>query len=660
MSSPAARRSPWIERAVLGSALLSTGLLLWAASSAMADPERASQAVLIEIETEVTRDLRSTWERLRSISKRSVFTGDLRWREDPGPAAQPIEEGPGTPSALGFDLDLLSADAALSPAGDSPPDLLGARAWLSTALGRPHVDGTRRGRGWLRAVQLAVRAEDCEQARQLWLDAANELSGMETFEGTSSKLLIALAVAPCLSEADRTDLEQELRQAWRTGNLALPGDQPSWVATVEGVHFQEHPRVQVLLNAIEALSPASPGDGEPNWTTVRELRSLKAHLGELPTPSESQYLSFRETSLGLLVVGQDESGYAAGWWTPAKVVDLLNGLMRANPRWGEFHFHLDGEKHPGGYAIQVPFTVWKVGDLGRRLLATRVPLNGAPFHVNVSHPDVVSLVHGERREALLLRWGLLGSALMIALAGFATFAAMRRERNLQAMRVDFIAGVSHELRTPLASILLMAENLEEGRVPPARAKRYHASLRGEATRLRRLVDDVLDFSRLERGRPLELHRSEVDLEVWLQQVESHWRSRAEMSPGSIRFLRHSCPAQVWMDGDSIRRVIDNLLDNAFKYGGGQVELHAFDDPESFRLEVCDRGPGVPSRDLQRIFEAFLRLDDGSQSNRSGTGLGLAIAKQTVEAHGGLLIASEGRDGVGLRMCVTLPKERHDG
>jgi signal transduction histidine kinase len=223
----------------------------------------------------------------------------------------------------------------------------------------------------------------------------------------------------------------------------------------------------------------------------------------------------------------------------------------------------------------------------------------------------------------------------------------------QAQR-DFLANVSHELRTPLTSIQGFAQALLDGAAAtPEAIQRSAGIIFGEADRMRRLVDGLLDLARLDSGlRALTL--APVDLRGLLTGAAEKFSLRA--NAGSVTLaadLPPTLPA-ITGDADRLAQVVANLLDNALKHtpAGGRVTLSASASPTSVEISVSDTGPGIPAEDLGRIFERFYQVDK-SRAHSAGLGLGLAISREIVEAHGGRLRA-ESVTGLGSRFTVELP------
>jgi len=234
-----------------------------------------------------------------------------------------------------------------------------------------------------------------------------------------------------------------------------------------------------------------------------------------------------------------------------------------------------------------------------------------------------------------------------------TIREMRRAYKLSRLKTDFVANISHELRTPLTGVRLFAETLRAGRAEsPEEVRQCVAMLSAEADRLSRMVERLLDWSRLEAGRTsLELERTEVP--VLLAQIGQAFQ--AQQLPASYQTELDPQLPPVNVDRDAMAQVVLNLLHNAVKYTGEEkrIRVRARRAGRNVAIEVEDNGPGVRPHDRKRIFERFYRAEDLLSRRTEGTGLGLAIAKKIVELHGGR-IELDSRVGQGSTFRVVLP------
>jgi signal transduction histidine kinase len=236
--------------------------------------------------------------------------------------------------------------------------------------------------------------------------------------------------------------------------------------------------------------------------------------------------------------------------------------------------------------------------------------------------------------------GLLGRLVASAVQNIRAYEAERKTveelRRLSALRADFVSLVSHELRTPMAAVIGSAQTLQQRwrELSPDQRESFLELIAGETSRLAALIGDVLDTSRIEAG-TFTFRFSEVDL----AQLVRDSVATAQLGQDEVRLLadvRDPLP-QVRGDSERLRQVLMNLIDNAIKYSpaDAEVEVHAYAEDGSVRVDVRDRGPGIAKEDQRLIFEKFGRVT-GIGATRPGTGLGLFIARSIAEAHGGSL------------------------
>ena len=236
------------------------------------------------------------------------------------------------------------------------------------------------------------------------------------------------------------------------------------------------------------------------------------------------------------------------------------------------------------------------------------------------------------------------------------FSDRTRERRVETMRVDFIATVSHELRTPLASVTGFIDTIAGPARNDEKARdRFLGMMREQAARMTRLVQDLLQLSRVE----LDEHVAPTDI-VDLAALASHMAEvmapLARERGATIAFEAPMGALQVRGDRDQLLRVTENLIENALKYGGpGEVALRVqpSQDGRSISLSVSDRGPGIAPEHIPRLTERFYRVSEAESRARGGTGLGLAIVKHVVGRHRGRL-AIESKLGEGTTVTVQLP------
>lgn len=225
-------------------------------------------------------------------------------------------------------------------------------------------------------------------------------------------------------------------------------------------------------------------------------------------------------------------------------------------------------------------------------------------------------------------------------------------RRLEAIRRDFVANISHELKTPVGALALLSETMV-GESDPELLGRLSARMQSEASRVNRIIDELLDLSRLESEEAS--NRELVPLHLVVAQAAERVRSAAEQR--QIRIRVGDPPHAVSVPGDRRQLVsaVFNLLENAVKYSeeGSVVELGGRAGPGWVELRVSDRGPGIPAHELERIFERFYRVDRSRGRETGGTGLGLAIVRHVARNHGGEVLV-ESVEGQGSTFRLVLP------
>jgi two-component system phosphate regulon sensor histidine kinase PhoR len=234
-----------------------------------------------------------------------------------------------------------------------------------------------------------------------------------------------------------------------------------------------------------------------------------------------------------------------------------------------------------------------------------------------------------------------------------TLRDVTEERRLSQIKSDFVSNASHELRTPLTNIRGYLEAIQDAvREGAAPESSFIDVALGNALRMERLIDDLLELSRAESG-AVPLEKEDISLSSFLSRVADQHRSSAKQAGKTLEV--EAVDGAFRADLRKLALALSNLVDNALKYGKerGRVTLSGRIEGDTCLLEVADDGPGISPEHLPRIFERFYRADRGRSRELGGTGLGLSITKHIVESHGGILRV-ESRIGVGTRFFIRIP------
>jgi signal transduction histidine kinase len=264
------------------------------------------------------------------------------------------------------------------------------------------------------------------------------------------------------------------------------------------------------------------------------------------------------------------------------------------------------------------------------------------------------------RASFVFNVSLAGLLALLLVAGVAlALRAADRAVRLSRMKSDFVSNVSHELRTPVASIRVFGELLRLGRAQdPDKVREYGEHIEGESRRLTRLIDNILDFSRIESGRK-EYHFAEGDVRELVEAVVRTFEVRLAVQGIKIVLDARDGPfPPLWMDADAISQAFQNLLDNAVKYSGEskEVVVRLFAENADVAIAVRDHGIGIAREEQRKIFERFHRVGTGLVHDVKGSGLGLSIVHHIVAAHGGS-VTVDSAPGSGSTFTMHFPTGR---
>ena len=343
-----------------------------------------------------------------------------------------------------------------------------------------------------------------------------------------------------------------------------------------------------------------------------------------------------------------------------ELAEQLSARLRALEADETLLLQLTESLNEGVIAVDTAQRVVRINETARRLLGARAPL---PFPVDLLPREtalrdaLVAAFAGETTEGaeVVISGRTLNVTARPLAEGGAVLALfdLTRVRRLEAVRRDFVANVSHELRTPLTIVGGFAETLAHDDVPFEARQGFAQRILGNTHRMQRIVDDLLDLSRIESGgwvpNPVEIALDEVAGDVLAAA-----RDAAELKGLSLATDIAPDARAAYADATALRQVLGNLVDNAVRHTAtGGVVLFSRRHERGVLVGVRDTGVGIAPEHLPRIFERFYRVDPGRSREQGGTGLGLAIVKHLVEAHGGR-VRAESEVGAGSSITALFP------
>jgi signal transduction histidine kinase len=469
------------------------------------------------------------------------------------------------------------------------------------------------------------------------------------------------------------DLEQRLED-WRLGNplvrnvfiwsddgLMLPDPQSppnaeagAFVTRYQALFTGRIPWQQPQPDGPRGTSSSLPViDHKAPYSPRRELRQLAQQLDQAAPIAQglSGWLPwFWEDRLYLLGWQEDAvSGQRYG--LEIEMMALLSRLVPSlpEPSAGEIYALIDGQ----GRIVHRTGAGELTADTP--LLAS-LPIGAQLPHWQLRIYGLEGLNPAGDRSLLVLSTLLVGCFVAAVLFGgsLLLWQAWRHMRDARR-KTSFVSNVSHELKTPLTTIRMYAELLDEGRIEETeKRRRYLQVIVSESQRLTRLVNNVLDFSRLEQKRK-HYHLTTLPLAEILEQVLEGQAVRLRQSGLELTSRVPDRPLSVHVDRDAVEQVLLNLIDNAIKYAaqGGELMVELQQTEKSAEVRIMDSGPGVPASEQKRIFQQFHRVDNDLTCNRPGCGLGLSIARRLLQdMHGSLRYRP--REGGGACFIMQLP------
>lgn len=281
---------------------------------------------------------------------------------------------------------------------------------------------------------------------------------------------------------------------------------------------------------------------------------------------------------------------------------------------------------------------------------TQLPWN---VHAVTVDPDIVLAPARTRRRILVIALGLISA--FILSGAYLVGRAVTREMAVSRLQSEFVSSVSHEFRTPLASLCLMSDLLASGRVAgDADRNEYYGVLVRESRKLRRLVEGLLNFGRMEAG-AMEYRFETIDPSDLVRELATDFQHEVETSGYRIEVAAAGDTPLVNADRTVLGSAVWNLLDNAVKYSPEcrQIWIDLFKEDGRAAIRVRDRGPGIPASERKDIFKKFTRGEAARQAGIEGTGIGLAMVRRIIAAHGGE-VRLESEPGRGSTFTLLLP------
>jgi signal transduction histidine kinase len=504
---------------------------------------------------------------------------------------------------------------------------------------------------------LADEAGAAMGHRVTLIDSAGHVVGDSEFDGPALKALENHSNRPEVIEARKNGVGSIRRMSPSTGEeqLYVAVKAPRGIA-----------RVSVTTRAVEEIFARAR-----SGVLVAGLISflLAAILAVLFSRAVSRPITDLRDVARSLAAGERKRYPALA--APGEVGDLADAVHRLAEQLEGRISALAAEQsilsalvetlNEGVMAISPSHEVVRINDTGRRLLSIRRPI---PFGIDFLPRDAtlrsaislaLSGTETEPEEVVIGETTLSLTARPLANGGaVVALFDLTPIRKLEAVRRDFVANVSHELRTPLTIIGGFAETLQDRDVPPAMRAEFAKTIFSNAQRMQRIVDELLDLSRIETGhwkpRPQLIRVADVASEVFVRIGAS-----AKAKGITLDIAIEPGAETIYADRTALEQILLNLVENAIRHTGegGRITIRTTRDGDGVSLAVGDTGSGIPPEHLPRIFERFYRADSGRSREAGGTGLGLAIVRHLVEAHGGT-VRADSTVGVGTTVSIFFP------
>ena len=510
-------------------------------------------------------------------------------------------------------------------------------------------------------VQVDAFADSAGAAlghRVTLVDSAGHVLGDSEFDGPALGALQNHNDRPEVVEARGSGLGSSLRVSPSEGDeelyvaVAMPDGRVSRVSigTAELNDIVSRARADVLTSGLIALVIALALAA----LFARQITMPVTELRDVTTAIASGDLSRRPS-----ISAPGEVGELAG--AVQRMAEQLDTRLRALEMEDQLLGAIVESLNEGVLAVDAQRRVVRLNRAARHLLDlhgvdTPFSIDLLPRHRSL-HDALSGALSGESVDRVEWQAGartlsLTARPLGVGGAVLALFdlTSMRR---LETVRRDFVANVSHELKTPLTAIRGFAETLGAEVLEPHQAQ-FADTIRSNAERMQRLVDDLLDLSRIESGGWAPAPTT-VDLRSAAAEASAPYKTDAERRGVSIEIAVDSSATTLRADPVALRQALSNLIENAVRYtpAGGKVTVFSRNGSREVIVGVRDTGSGIAAEHLPRIFERFYRVDPARSRAAGGTGLGLAIVKHLVEAHGGS-VKAESQPGRGTTVSMSFP------
>lgn len=509
------------------------------------------------------------------------------------------------------------------------------------------------------ADSIADNAGAATGHRITLIDSTGHVVGDSDFDGPALQALENHGARPEVVSARSTGMGSSRRMSPSTGEEQL------YVAVKTPLGFA---RVSVTTKAVEELFERARS-GVLLAGTISFL--LAAILAGLFARSVSRPITDLRDVTRSIASGERRLHPALA--APGEVGDLADAIHRLAEQLEARLTALDVEQarlsalvetlNEGVMAISPQHEVVRINATGRQLLSisARVPfgMDYLPREVNLRNAIALALdgTQTEPEEIMLGDRTLSLTAKPLANGGaVVALFDLTPIRRLEAVRRDFVANVSHELRTPLTIVGGFAETLQDPDIPPERRVEFARTIYSNTHRMQRIVDELLDLSRIESGhwqpRPQPVRVADVATEIFGRLGQT---ARDKGITLDTRIDADSAIIQA--DRTALEQIAFNLVQNAIRYtsAGGRISIETSREGRFVAFSVRDSGSGIPSAHLPRIFERFYRADAGRSREAGGTGLGLAIVKHLVEAHGGT-VGADSIEGKGTTIKALFPDQ----